>query len=294
MKSIFITGSNGFIGNSLQNYLINQFKFVKYERDSKIKISQDIVMHLAGKAHDLKKTFQINEYYDVNTDLTKRIFDEFLNSSANVFITLSSVKAVADVLNTVLTEDNKANPLSHYGKSKLLSEQYILSKEIPEGKRVYILRPCMVHGPGNKGNLNLLYKIVGKGFPWPLGVFENKRSFCSIDNLCFVIHELIKNDKIASGVYNIADNETLSANQLISLIANAQGRKAMFWKIPKPIILKFAKIGDFFNLPFNSEKLTKLTESYVVSNTKIKDAIGKPLPINAIDGLKKTFTTFNY
>lgn len=51
---------------------------------------------------------------------------------------------------------------THYGKSKLLAEQYILSKTIPNGKRVYILRPCMIHGTGNKGNLNLLYKIVSK------------------------------------------------------------------------------------------------------------------------------------
>ena len=41
----------------------------------------------------------------------------------------------------------------------------------------------MIHGPGNKGNLNLLYSLVSKGLPWPLGSFENKRSYCSIDNL---------------------------------------------------------------------------------------------------------------
>ncbi|MGK4422647.1 hypothetical protein ACSLVQ_30785, partial [Klebsiella pneumoniae] len=73
--------------------------------------------------------------------------------------------------------------ITHYGKSKLLSEQFILSQDIPKGKRVYILRPCMIHGPNNKGNLNLLYEIVKKRIPWPLGMFKNKRSFCSIDNL---------------------------------------------------------------------------------------------------------------
>ena len=52
-----------------------------------------------------------------------------------------------------------------------------------DGKKVYILRPCMIHGPGNKGNLNLLYGVVSKGMPWPLGAFENRRSFTSIGNL---------------------------------------------------------------------------------------------------------------
>lgn len=59
-------------------------------------------------------------------------------------------------------------------------------------KRVYILRPCMIHGPGNKGNLNLLYNVVRKGIPWPLGDFENKRSFTSIDNLCYVVEGLLE------------------------------------------------------------------------------------------------------
>ena len=72
----------------------------------------------------------------------------------------------------------KYKPSNYFGQSKLLAEEYILSKEIPNDKHVYILRPCMIHGPGNKGNLNLLYKIVSKNIPWPLGAFENKRSFC--------------------------------------------------------------------------------------------------------------------
>ena len=87
---------------------------------------------------------------------------------------------MADVSNTELTEENLAQPKTYYGKSKLLAKQYIFSKDIPEGKRVYILRPCIIHGPENKGNLSLQYKFVIKGFPWPLGSFENKRSYCSI------------------------------------------------------------------------------------------------------------------
>ena len=50
----------------------------------------------------------------------------------------------------------------------------------------------MIHGPNNKGNLNLLYNLVSKRIPWILGSFQNKRSYCSIDNLLFIINELIK------------------------------------------------------------------------------------------------------
>jgi nucleoside-diphosphate-sugar epimerase len=292
-NSIYLTGSNGFVGKNIFKYFENIYTLSKFKRGSAINITQNIVIHLAGKAHDLKKTSHPQEYYFANTELTKEFFEKFLESNASVFITLSSVKAVADVLDAPLTEDYIPNPKTHYGKSKLFAEKYILSKQIPAGKRVYILRPCMIHGPGNKGNLNLLYKIVRKGLPWPLGAFENKRAFCSIDNLCFAINELIHNDQIPSGVYNIADDEALSTNELIRLMAESQGKKSFIWNTPKSIIKFLSKLGDVCRLPLNTERLSKLTETYVVSNQKIKNAINKPMPVSATEGLLKTFNSFN-
>jgi nucleoside-diphosphate-sugar epimerase len=206
---------------------------------------------------------------------------------------LSSVKAVADEVSGELIEQHHPNPVTHYGKSKLLAEQYIFSKEIPEGKRVYVLRPCMIHGPGNKGNLNLLYKLVSKNIPWPLGAFENKRSFCSIDNLMFIFKELIEREDIPSGIYNVADDEPLSTNELIRLIAQSQNRSPNLWNISKKFIQGVAAMGDKLRLLLNTERLHKLTSSYVVSNAKINAAIGKPLPVSSREGLLKTFKSFN-
>lgn len=293
MNSIFITGGSGFVGlNSIQ-YLRSFFIFINYQREAPIEINQDVVIHLAGKAHDLKNTSKSQEYYDVNTGLTKKVFDAFLASDAKVFIALSSVKAVADQVEGELTEKHNPNPITHYGKSKLMAEHYIFSKEIPDGKRVYILRPCMIHGPGNKGNLNLLYKIVSKNIPWPLGAFENKRSFCSIDNLMFIFKELIEREDIPSGIYNVADDEPLSTNELIGLMAQSQNRNPKIWNFSKKFIEGVVSIGDKLHLPLNTERLQKLTSSYVVSNAKIKAAIGKPLPVSSREGLLKTFKSFN-
>jgi nucleoside-diphosphate-sugar epimerase len=290
---ILLTGSTGFVGTSLINSF-NSDDIVQYKRSDELKINTfSAVIHLAGKAHDLKKTSNPNEYYQVNTELTKTVFDAFFASDAKVFITLSSVKAAADEVEGLLTEDHRPNPITHYGKSKLLAEQYILSKEIPEGKRVYILRPCMIHGQGNKGNLNLLYKLVSKSIPWPLGAFDNKRSFCSIDNLMFIIKELIEREDISSGVYNIADDEALSTNEVISVLAESQNRTARIWKVSKGLVQYFAKIGNLLKLPLNEERLHKLTDSYVVSNQKIKSVIGKPLPVSSKEGLLKTFKSFS-
>lgn len=290
-KSITISGSSGFLGKNLIQYLTpNRFDLLKRNEIS-ISRSQGVI-NLTGSAHDLKSVADSSSYYQVNTDFSNRLFDAFLASDAEVFITISSVKAVADSTNEILTEQAEPNPQTHYGKSKLLAEYYINSRQIPVGKRVYILRPCMIHGHGNKGNLNLLYQVIEKGLPWPLAAFENKRSFCTVENICFVIKELLEREDIPSGIYNMADDEALSTNQLIELIGESMAKRVSLWHVSKPLIKLVANLGDLFHLPLNSERLQKLTESYVVSNSKLIQALGKELPVAAKEGLRSTLQSF--
>jgi len=295
-NKIVITGFSGFVGSSLQAYLKSEFLLesmsVRFSPNQQFDLNGRAIIHLAGKAHDLKNVANPVEYYEANFELTKQLFDSFLASDTAVFIFMSTVKAVADEALGVLTEDVIANPRTHYGIAKRQAESYILSKKIPLGKRVYILRPCMIHGAGNKGNLNLLYKLVSKGFPWPLGDFKNQRSFLSIENLCFVIKELLENDKIPSGIYNVADNQPVSTNELIQIIGQGLGRKNKILNIPSSWINSIAILGNYLHLPLNSERLQKLTENYVVSNDKIVVAIGKPLPVTVKEGLLRTFESF--
>ena len=290
MKSIFLTGSSGFVGTNLINYFISSYEITRFKKDHPIFINEDIVIHLAGKAHDLKKISNPDDYYKNNTELTKQIFDAFILSNAKVFITLSSVKAAADEVHEILTENIFPNPKTHYGKSKLLAEQYILSQSIPNWKRVYILRPCLIHGKNNKGNLNLLFNFVSKGSPWPLGAFENQRSFCSISNLMFIINELINRDDINTGIYNVADDESLSTNAVIGILGESIDKKTKIWNVSKFFINKLAILGDIFHLPLTTERLQKLTETYIVSNLKIKSALNKQLPYTTKDGLLHSFS----
>lgn len=293
MTKIFLTGSSGFLGKNFINYFNDIYTVKKYDYDPSLVISSDVVINFAGKAHDTLNSSHENEYYAVNTLFSNKLFDAFLISNAKVFITISSVKAVADFVYGELTENVAPSPITHYGKSKLEAEKYILPYISNTNKRIYILRPCMIHGPGNKGNLTLLYNLVMKGLPWPLGDFENKRSFCSVENLMFIVKELIEREDIPSGIYNVADDEPISTNELIQLIAETQKRKTIICKISKKFIQQLAKIGDIFHLPLNSERLLKLSNSYVVSNKKIKNVIGIPLPVTTIEGLKRTFKSFD-
>lgn len=293
---ILITGATGFVGTNLQEYLKPLHEVhsmsVRYIPNQEFDLKADALIHLAGKAHDLKKVSHPQDYYDSNFELTKQLFDAFLKSEASVFVFMSTVKAAADKVEGTLTENVAPNPQTHYGIAKQQAEKYILDQELPKGKRVYILRPCMIHGPGNKGNLNLLYQLVSKGLPWPLGAFENKRSFLSIENLCFVIKELLENSSVSSGIYQVADDKPLSTNELIHILGTSLDKKSSIWNISSSMIRSIAKLGDHLHLPLNSERLQKLTENYVVSNQKTVAAIGKQLPVSSKEGLLKTFESF--
>ncbi|HEY1018704.1 MAG TPA: NAD-dependent epimerase/dehydratase family protein [Sediminibacterium sp.] len=301
-----VTGAGGFVGQNIIPYLLSNGidtiasyrngenslqDFVKEGKMDDCKINT--VIHLAGKAHDLKNVSKPEEYHQVNTVLSGQIFDAFLASDAKLFVMLSSVKAVRDTLHEeTLTEELVPEPGTVYGKTKLQAEEYILSQPIPEGKRVYILRPCMIHGPGNKGNLNLLFKVAKLGIPYPLASFENQRSFLSIENLCFVIRELLERTDIPSGIYNVADDTPLSTNRVIQIMCETILKRPRLWRINKRCIKGITRVGDFLSLPLNSERLQKLTESYVVSNAKLLTSLNKPLPVSSEEGLRKTIQSF--
>lgn len=314
---ILITGIHGFVGSNLVTSLKKHHTLFGLDIVSPIKEGVektfswkdlengelpevDAIIHLAGKAHDTKNQSQAQVYFDINTGLTQKVYDYFLQSSAQKFIFFSSVKAAADTVpGNVLTENVVPAPIGPYGESKIKAEEYILENEKQRmkneecsKKRVFILRPCMIHGPGNKGNLNLLYGVVSKRIPWPLGAFENKRTFTSIDNLCFVIEGMLTKE-LESGIYHMADDEALSTNELIEVMCEAMGRKAHIWRINRGLVEAMATIGTWLHLPLNKERLRKLTENYVVSNAKIKRALDiEQMPVRAKDGLRKTILSF--
>ena len=323
--NILITGIHGFVGSNLvialkKRHVLYGLDIVAPEKKGVVKTFSwkdiettsfpmqrlphfDAIIHLAGKAHDTKNQSVAQAYFDINTGLTQKIFDFFLESTAKKFIFFSSVKAAADsVVGDALREDVIPTPIGPYGESKIAAENYILDKLKNKNeklklhddrKQVYILRPCMIHGPGNKGNLNLLYNVVKKGIPWPLGDFENKRSFTSIDNLCYVVEGLLTKN-VASGIYHMGDDEALSTNELITLMCEAMGKAPHIWKMNRKMMEGCAGLGTLLHLPLNTERLRKLTENYVVSNEKIKAALGiERMPVRAADGIMKTILSFS-
>ena len=311
---ILITGVHGFVGSNLVKALSKDniiygldiidpvkegvkftFKWEDLDKEGMVP-EMDAIIHLAGKAHDTKNQAAAEVYFKVNRDLTIKIFDYFCaHPNIKKFVFFSTAKAAADKVDGILTEDVVPAPVGPYGESKIAAEQYLLSKteEVrSKGKDVYIFRPCMIHGPGNKGNLNLLYNLVKKGIPWPLGAFENRRTFTSIENICFAVNGVLTKD-VPSGIYNMGDDEALSTNELIEEICKSLGKKAHIWKLPKGLMTGVATLGGWLHLPLNPERLRKLTENYISSNAKIKKALRvERMPVNARDGLRMTLENF--
>lgn len=286
---ILITGAYGFVGTNLCRYLdgrghecialdipkakrddVPYKAFYSWDELSNIDWSgMDAVVHLAGKAHDLKNVSDPQSYFDINVGLTERIFNA-ANGKVPRFIYFSSSKA--------------ADADTPYGQSKLAAERFL------DGRAI-VLRPAMIHGPGNKGNLNLLWGIAKRGIPWPLAAFENRRSFASVGNICAAVEALCERGK--NGVYPIADDEMLSTNRLIELMAEVCGRKPRLWRLPKGLMRLAARMGDVLHLPLNTERLGKLTEDSFVDNTVLKRHLGwSEMPIRAEDGMRETLKSF--
>lgn len=313
-KKILITGVTGFVGKNLLLYLKNSSDYeitgvsrkksklknldnfldygLTYEELFEQKKSYHYVIHLAGQVIKISKNHSSDhQYRKANFELTKKIYRHFLDDHVSEkFIFLSSIHVLTEVPDCIIDEDYVPAPFTPYGRSKFEAEQYIKSVE-HTGKEIYILRPTMIHGPGNKGNLKSLYDYLNSGLPYLFGAVNNKRSFLSIENLCFVLKEIVDND-IEGGLYHIADDEATETHELIDRISSISGVKTRKYFIPLPLLQFFAKIGYYLPIPFDIHRYGKLTTDFIVKNDKIKQAIGKPLPITAEEGMTRTIQSF--
>jgi nucleoside-diphosphate-sugar epimerase len=295
---VAIIGSNGFVGQSLalslQEYELKKISLRKEDWQNEIR-SSIVLINLVGKAHDHKGTATEKDFHFVNVELVQEIFEVFKNSDAKLLIHISSLAALEELESDLpLNEEEDCRPISWYGKSKREAETWLLAQKLPLEKKIVVIRPPMIHGLGDKGNLGLLYKLISKGIPYPLGSFNNSRSFISTENFNFFIKEIInKSEKITSGIYHIADDETISTNEIIQIIKEIEQKKIINLKLPKSLIYGAAKIGDFIPIPLNSIRLKKLTSDLQVSNQKIKSLLNiSTLPLTAKEGIIKTIKSF--
>lgn len=296
---VLLLGASGFIGKNLtiylaKNYLTKQISLRDTDWEEQV-FGGDVIINLVGKAHDHEGKATESDYYYANLELAIKAFQAFKDSSAKLFIHISSLAALEEFESKEpLTEEAFCHPNSWYGKSKRAAEEWLLAQEIPTDKCLIILRPPMVHGPGDRGNLKLLFKFVEKGIPYPLVKFKNERSFIGIENFCFFVDQVMqKFHSMQNGIFHIADDEPLSTSDIIEVIKEVTNRNVPNIGIPKSLIILIAKIGDIIPLPLNSKRLKKMTGTLVVSNKKIKEQLRvEKLPLATKEGMMKTIESF--
>ena len=270
---IAVTGVSGFIGHALCRRLETAgHKVVEFSRsserpgdvffdesvDESVLTSAlqgiDAVVHLAGVAH---QEIDGNEaarqrYLVVNVELSKKLMSAAITANVSKFVYLSSAKAVGErspIDSTgkpmAVSVDTKAEPEDIYGLSKKMAEQQLLECAIETDIDLVILRPPLVYGVGQKGNMARLFALVSKKLPLPLGGVTNSRSLISVDNLTHAIETVLTAERCANSIYFLADT-VVSTSRLINLIGDALGVKVKLFSCPPLVLELFAKVSGHY------------------------------------------------
>jgi len=229
-----LTGASGFIGQRYLPYNASKYKIKPISlRDTPIESIDfngiDVVVHLAGKAHQMAP-IEDQVYYDVNHHLTENLAKAAKSAQVAHFIFISTVKVFGEETTDEkgLSESSTCKASDPYGKSKLQAE--IALKEIEtDDFSIAIVRPPLVYGPGVKGNMLRLLNLSLKGRAMPFGGIENQRSMVFIDNLIELINCII--DQKASGIFHAGDREAISTTRLVSLINKHMDNKGRLIKL---------------------------------------------------------------
>jgi len=303
-----VTGANGFVGRALCDYLSknkmstyaltrksqtdlkvkDQFivdDFLEYDEWRKILERMDVVIHTAGLAHVRGRPDQ--DYYRINTEITKKLALECIKAGVKRFVFVSSVLVygVSSSKNRI-SLSTSLNPLTHYGRSKALAEEFLQDLHDRGAIEVVIVRPPVVYGPAAQGNVKFLVKAINHNLPMPFAGIKNLRSMIYIYNLCHALMACALSPHSAGHAFLVSDGEDISTEYLINTLAKGLHKSSKL--LPFPVsLLKFA-----LKLVGKKEMLEKIIGSFQLDISDIQQKLGwKPI-VTVQEGLIKTAHSF--
>lgn len=307
---VLVTGVSGFIGGHIAKHLLEQGHKVrgasmwldspfpkeeKYEHATiedpfskkawrEITSETDAVVHLIAKTHtrEAGDLSDLSEYRHINVDITKAIFEASWKAGVKRFIYMSCFDAVGEETapGEAFAEDSPCSPTDPCGVTKREAEEMVLKYR---GKMsTVVLRAPLVYGPGVKGNFLRLMEEVEKGTPLPLSGVKNARSLVYVGNLAAAVRKILEAEKLAGGIYHVADDEKPSTPELIEMIAGVMGVKPRLFYSPTGLLEKVAGFSG------KGEMVKKLTRSLVVSHERLKKELEFKPPYTLRRGLEVT------
>lgn len=239
----------------------------------------DTVFHLAGKAHALAENHRDEaEFRRINTEGTRKLLEAAQQAGVKRFIFFSSVKAVGECGLQPMDESVTVSADTPYGQSKYEAEQLVLhGGYVPHP---VVIRPCMVYGDSDKGNLPRMIKAIRRGLFPPLPELHNHRSMVHVEDVVRAALLMAEKPEAAGQIYIVSDGQSYSTRQLYDLIRAELGKPSVKWAIPITVLELLAKIGDGISrlsgrrFVFDSDALHKLTGSAWYSSAKIQRELG--------------------
>lgn len=245
----------------------------------------DCVVHLVARTHVLRDTGvdTLADYRRVNVEGTRRLAQSAARSGIKRFVFVSSIKVNGESTGDhPFTEKDTPRPEDAYGISKWEAEQAIWRIAAESGMQVVVLRPPLVYGPGVKGNLLQLLRLIARGWPLPLASIRNRRSLVFVGNLVDAIMAAASSPAAPGNTYLVNDGEDVSTPDLVRALARALNVPARLVPCPA-VLLKFAArvIG-------RSDAAARLTGSLQVDSSNIRRQLGWQPHVTLAAGLAET------